>query len=135
MGDRALIVFTEQETIDGEKVTRFSPVTYLHNAGYEVTTLLEKTREVMEGRGADISYAPARFIGVCHEHIGGNLSLGVWNLPDDFEHWDTKRNANKKIDYSHGDHGLIIVDVETWKFKQYGQFPGCDLKQLPTKTG
>lgn len=129
MGDRALIVFTEEEIIDGKKETRFSPVTYLHQSGYQVTKLLGKTREVMESRGADINYAPARFVGVCHEHIGGNLSLGVWNLPDGFATWTDA----EKIDYSHGDHGLFVVDVETWKFKQYGEFPDCKLKQLPVK--
>ena len=41
-----------------------------------------------------------------------------------FASWTKK----EKIDYSHGDAGLIVVDINTWKFKQYGG--SYELKQI-----
>jgi len=80
MGDRALVVFKDPTQVD--KDDRYSPVTYLHWGGDKVPELLKKTKEIMEGRGLDINYTPARFIGVCHILMEGNLSLGTWNLPE-----------------------------------------------------
>jgi hypothetical protein len=53
MGDRALVIFT-----DGKEV---SPVIYLHWHGSRVPELLAQLKLLMASRGADASYAAARF--------------------------------------------------------------------------
>lgn len=126
MGDRALVVFKDPTVED--KDDRYSPVTYLHWGGERVPELLKETKQIMESRGVDINYTPARFIGVCHSEMEGNLSLGTWNLPQGFDKW----NKTQLIDYSHGDAGLIVVDINTWKFEQYGG--SYELKQIKEET-
>lgn len=72
MGDRALVIFT-----DGKEV---SPVMYLHWHGSRVPELLAQHKIVMASRGADVSYAAARFTGIVHAIMPeSNLSLGMWN--------------------------------------------------------
>jgi len=122
MGDRALVVFKETSELVGK--TEYSPVIYLHWNGEDVPGLLQKTKKVMEGREHDLSYTSARFIGVCNNYLEGNLSLGMWNLPSNFNQWTKK----EKIKYGHGDAGLIVVDINTWLFEQYGG--GYKLKQI-----
>lgn len=70
MGDRALVQFKDNNEV--------SPVVYLHWDGSEVKDWLQELRELMGDRFSDVSYTCARFIGVCHSHIKGNLSLGVF---------------------------------------------------------
>jgi len=96
----------------------YSPVIYLHNSGYKIAELLKKTKTLMESRGLDLHYTVARFTGICHEDLPGNLSLGCWNLPEGFRKWSNKQISN----FSHGDAGVVIVDVGTWECKQYGAF-------------
>lgn len=103
MGDRALIQFT-----DGAEV---SPVIYLHWHGSIVRSLINETRELMQSRGSDLTYAAARFVGIAHSHIPGNLSLGMWNL-------DRRLTA----DDSHGDFGCAIVDVRDWSVECFGGY-------------
>jgi hypothetical protein len=74
MGDRALIIFT-----DGENV---SPTVCLHWGASRVPDWLRKHGELMKSRGADVEYAAARFIGIAHTHIDGNLSLGCWSTEE-----------------------------------------------------
>jgi hypothetical protein len=109
MGDRALIVF------HGGK--QHSPVIYLHWGGYEVVGLLKKTRALMNDRLGDVEYTAARFCGICHEDTDGNTSLGMWNSPKDIEEL-------KASNYSHGDAGVILVDVSdsTWIAKAYNGY-------------
>lgn len=97
MGNRALVQFVNKEK-------DCSPTVYLHWHGNDVGMLLGMLKELMEGRNDDLSYCTARFIGLCHEHIEGNLSLGVWN--------STKKLTKKD---SHGDNGVFIVYLDTWK--------------------
>jgi hypothetical protein len=114
MGDRALVVFT-----DGKDV---SPTTYLHWSGDAVPELLKEHHAVMQGRLGDVSYATARFIGICHTHIEGNLSLGCWNTSAEHRAAIIDRNKAKLADYSHGDAGVIVVDCNTGKWSAYGGY-------------
>ena len=120
MGDRALVIFKHQDN--------YSPVTYLHWHGSDVPQLLWNTREWMVGRENDLDYTAARFVGVCHRHIDGNCSLGIWNLPSDFKH--TEKYLEEM---SQGNAGVIIVDVSTWEFEQYGGYELEPVAPLPSR--
>ena len=121
MGDRALVVFKRIDTNINvaERRAQYSPIIYLHWGGEKVPELLSKLRKLMTSRGEDLNYQAARFVGICHDENPGNLSLGMWNLPDNF---------TESADQSHGDAGLIVVDIKDYSFKQYGHH--YDLKQL-----
>lgn len=95
MGERAQIYFT-----DGRKI---GPGIYLHWNGPDVAELLLETKNHMKGREGDLDYTTARFIGICHEAIPGNLSLGVSNAQSD-GWWN----------HSPGDAGAFLVNVNTW---------------------
>lgn len=112
MGDRALVVFKH----NGE----FSPVVYLHWHGHKVAEWISELKQYMRGREGDLSYVAARFVGICHQHIDGNLSLGIMD-------GGAEMAANPK-ESSHGDHGFIIVDAATFEFEQHGHYPNCKLK-------
>ncbi|MBC3540633.1 hypothetical protein ACFSC6_12140 [Rufibacter sediminis] len=107
MGDRALIIFHDKAKKE------FSPVIYLHWAGYKVKDYIKETQELMADRLDDVSYAAARFIGICHSHEVSNLSLGIWNLPKGF----SSDNAYLK-NMSHGDRGVFLVDASDFSFRQ-----------------
>lgn len=98
MGNRASIVFT-----DGEE---YSPVVYLHWNGFEVPDWLSQTRDLMNSRPGDLDYTAARFVGVCHGHIDGPLSLGLSNYAGDIAKHDP------------GDAGTFVVDVRTWQVQR-----------------
>lgn len=107
MGDRALVVFRSADK------TIVSPTVYLHWSGHAVPELIEKLAVLMNDRRDDVPYACARFIGLCHEHIPGNLSLGVSETPLDVYETDS---------YSHGDAGVVVVDASTFKWKAHGGY-------------
>jgi hypothetical protein len=67
MGDRASIIFFDDRVI--------SPTVYLHWHGPYIPEWLEILEIVMTDRTGDAMYAAARFVGICHERIEGNLSL------------------------------------------------------------
>ena len=101
MGNRAVVQFT-----DGEE---YSPVTYLHWDGDSVPERIKELIELMADRTDDVPYSAARFIGICHKHIPGNLSLGTWN------------NIGKlTTDDSHGDAGCFVVNVKDWAIENFG---------------
>lgn len=102
MGDRALIQF--------ENGIETSPAIYLHWDGNYVEDRIAETKRLMEGRSTDLAYVTARFIGVCHSHIDGNLSLGVWNASYRLTPGD-----------SHGDRGCYVIDISTpdWKVDHF----------------
>ncbi len=112
MGNRALVLFT-----DGERV---SPVVYLHWCGSQVPAWLNELKQLMRGREGDVDYACARFVGLCHTKIKGNLSLGVWNTPPNvgraIRGLPGDRARDELAAYSHGDAGVVIVNVGdfTW---------------------
>ena len=69
MGNRALVIFHDKY--------RISPTVYLHWHGGEVPAILRELTEYMTGPHGDAEYAAARFAGLCHTRINGNLSLGI----------------------------------------------------------
>ena len=50
---------------------------YLHWHGDAVPSWLDQLKDRMNGRFSDAAYAAARFVGICHANIDGNLSLGI----------------------------------------------------------
>lgn len=105
MGDRCLIQF-----YDGKD---FSPVVYLHRHGEQANEFLDIHDKVMQDRKGDLNYSCARFIGICHEKIRPPLSLGIWNA----HHIMTEED-------SHGDAGVILVDVNTFERSYLGGYLG-----------
>jgi hypothetical protein len=115
MGDRALIIFT-----DGTEV---SPVIYLHWSGSKVPDLLEQHKPLMASRGADVSYAAARFVGIVHATMPEqNLSLGMWNADRRIRTAVTRSDADILKELSHGDAGVVVVDVTDYSWKAYGGY-------------
>ena len=110
MGDRALVILKAR----GE----YSPVLYLHRHAPQVRNYITRLREVMESRGADVNYAFARLLGIVHNDIDGNLSLGCWNLPPDFSETDAKALR----DMSHGDGGIYVVDLTDYGIATYAGY-------------
>jgi hypothetical protein len=103
MGDRAIVVFTSGE---GEKAD-YSPGVYVHWSGSAIPEMLKKAAPSL--RKGDPSYAAARFCGFCHTMLEGSLGLGLFDAP-------TKEDiADNFQDYSHGDNGVFIVDIDTGK--------------------
>ncbi len=115
MGDRALVIFT-----DGKEV---SPVIYLHWHGSRVPELLAQHKLLMASRGADVSYAAARFTGIVHATMPeSNLSLGMWNADRATTKAVKTRNAEALEALSHGDAGVVVVDVNRYSWKAYGGY-------------
>lgn len=107
MGDRALITVT-----DGKE---FSPTCYLHWHGVDVPYILNDLHVLMENRRGDVSYTFARLVGICHELISGNMSLGV--LHSSSAKWDKE---------SHGDAGAILYNCATGEVQLYDSYLGDD---------
>ena len=73
----------------------------------------------MEGRFGDAGYAAARFIGICHAKIEGNLSLGVFS--NAFSLADVEREATLEGE-SQGDAGVVVVDTSDFTWGAYGGY-------------
>ena len=110
MGDRALVILKSGKD--------YSPVMYLHWHAPQVQNYVNRLREVMEGRGADIDYGFARLPGIAHNDIAGNLSLGCRNLPIGFD--ETKPEAMQAM--SHGDGGIYVVDLRDYGIATYAGY-------------
>jgi hypothetical protein len=110
MGDRALVIL--------KSGTNYSPVMYLHWHAPQVQHYVNRLKEVMESRGEDLNYAFARLLGVVHNDIDGNLSLGCWNLPKGF----SERNTDLLLDMSHGDGGIYVVDLKDYAIATYAGY-------------
>lgn len=108
MGERALVVFH-----DGEE---YSPTVYLHWEGQRIGAHLQEWEELMKGRTGDLQYGAARFIGICHTHVPGALSLGVWNTDHDAPAPTSMEADAYWREKSHGDAGVFLVDVRTESF-------------------
>jgi hypothetical protein len=111
MGNRALVIFHDRHKI--------SPTVYLHWHGGQVPDLIGRLAFTMKGRYGDAEYAAARFTGLCHELIPGNLSLGI------------RRNALTREDLisaramqaiSQGDAGVVVVDTGEFTWTTYGGY-------------
>jgi hypothetical protein len=111
MGNRALVIFHDQN--------RVSPTVYLHWHGDEVPELLRELAETMKGRYGDAEYAAARFTGLCHQRIPGNLSLGIMANP--LRHADLDDEAVLKA-MSYGNAGVVIVNTGDFTWKAYGGY-------------
>lgn len=111
MGDRVLIIL---HTADRSE---YSPVIYGHWCGDQAGKYIRELKELMDKRTDDLAYATARLIGIMHTHNEGNLSLGAWNLPADF-----KDEAEYLKKMSHGDAGVILVDVKDFSFRTVGGY-------------
>ena len=109
MGNRACIVFFDAQSI--------SPTVYLHWHGDAVPTWLLELKDRMTGRFSDASYAAARFVGICHEHIDGNLSLGLNS--NRFTHADL-RNPQVMASASPGNAGMVVVNSRDFTWRAYG---------------
>jgi len=111
MGNRACVVFFDRN--------RVSPTVYLHWHGDAVPAWLDQLKDRMDGRFSDAAYAAARFVGICHAHIGGNLSLGIWSnslsLAD-------LRNADGLKAESPGNAGIVVVDTSDFSWKVFGGY-------------
>ena len=141
MGERALVVFT-----NGEEV---SPAVYLHWHGEDVPQLLNLAAAVMAGdpnsgyqnapRIGDVSYSAARFVGVCHSVIDGNISLGLQPITEKLERGarDLIRPTataharvgavsliRTEIDGMWLDAGFVVVDVRApeWCWRAFGGY-------------
>lgn len=66
MGDRVLVQFKDSNS-------RVSPVCYMHWHGDNAPEFIRECAKLMESRGEDLAYAFARFVGICHSHIKGNI--------------------------------------------------------------
>ena len=111
MGNRALVIFHDSN--------RISPTVYLHWCGGEVPRLLGELATLMEGRSGDADYATARFIGLCHNMIDGNLSLGVYS--NELKRADLQ-NRGLLNDMSAGDAGVVVVNTDDFSWKAYGGY-------------
>jgi hypothetical protein len=108
MGNRACVIFFDHHSV--------SPTVYLHWHGNAVPDWLDHLKERMKGRYSDAAYAAARFVGICHAHIEGYLSLGI--LSNDFT-LDDVHGSDRIIDESPGNAGLVIVDTSVFSWKAY----------------
>ena len=111
MGNRACILFFDQY--------RVSPTVYLHWHGDAVPAWLNQLKDRMKGRYSDASYASARFVGICHANIDGNLSLGI--LSNDLSIADV-RNKDRLEQESPGNAGIVVVDTNNFTWKAYGGY-------------
>jgi hypothetical protein len=111
MGNRALIIFHDKDTI--------SPSVYLHWLGDAVPEILRDLAEYMKDRYGDAEYAAARFTGLCHMRISGNLSLGI--VRNALTRADLD-NASALAAMSHGNAGLVVVDTGDFTWKAYGGY-------------
>jgi hypothetical protein len=111
MGNRASIVFVDQGGV--------SPTVYLHWHGQSVPAWLDQLKTRMEGRFGDASYAAARFIGLCHEQIDGNMSLGLISNGLTLRHL---RSGFPLETLSPGDAGFVVVDTRDFTWKAYGGY-------------
>lgn len=111
MGDRACVIFFDRECV--------SPTVYLHWHGDAVPAWLDSLKTLMATRRDDAAYTAARFIGLCHTRIAGNLSLGVTS--NDLTHADLGDAASLAA-LSPGDAGLVVVNADDFTWRAYGGY-------------
>jgi hypothetical protein len=111
MGDRACVSFYDSAGV--------SPAVYLHWHADHVPGWLAELKQLMKGRLGDAAYAAARFIGLCHLNIEGELSLGVWS--NSFALAKVQDPAVMGEE-RHGDAGMVVVDTRDFGWKAYGGY-------------
>lgn len=149
MGDRALVVFTSQET--GSKEVEVSPTAYLHWDGSRVKEFIAELADLMQNRQNDECYGLARFIGIVHSKSPDDaFGLGCFETPgqvkraigllmagDDSKFkakvWNYDGRKPKQVhkiltatevlrEYSHGDAGVVVVDTRDYSWKAFGGY-------------
>jgi hypothetical protein len=120
MGDRACVVFFDR--------TGVSPTVYLHWHGGEVPTWLGQLKDRMNGRFSDAAYAAARFVGICHANIDGNLSLGISS--NDLSLADVQ-SKDRMEEHSPGNAGIVAVDTSDFSWKAYGGYLAENERRQP----
>jgi hypothetical protein len=111
MGNRAAVLFFDRNQV--------SPTVYLHWHGNDVPDWIDELSRLMTGRTNDAAYAAARFVGICHERIVGNLSLGINsnNLTvKDLKHPDIVAAL------SPGNAGIVVVDTSDFTWQAYAGY-------------
>jgi hypothetical protein len=116
MGDRAIIILHSDDRHE------VGPCVYLHWGGRTVPALLDDLKALMSTRPDDVPYATARLIGLAHVAMPGNLSLGVWNPSPDLQHAIACHDAKRLAEASHGDAGLILVNVHDFTWRAFGGY-------------
>ncbi len=111
MGNRACILFFDAACV--------SPTVYLHWHGDSVPGWLDQLSSLMKGRYGDASYAAARFVGLCHEHIDGNLSLGVSSNSFSVTH---VQSSERMENASPGNAGMVVVNTSDFSWRAYGGY-------------
>jgi hypothetical protein len=111
MGNRACVIFFDHN--------RVSPTVYLHWHGDAVPRWLDQLKATMHGRFGDAAYAAARFVGICHAHIQGNLSLGIWS--NGLSLADLRRTDEMEAE-SPGNAGIVVVDTSDFSWKADGGY-------------
>lgn len=111
MGNRACIVFFDR--------TRVSPTVYLHWHGDAVPAWLDQIKDRMHGRFSDAEYAAARFVGICHANIDGNLSLGISSNGVTLADLQSK---DRMVELSPGNAGFVVVDTSDFSWQAYGGY-------------
>jgi len=96
-----------------------SPTVYVHWHGEAVPAWLEALKERMSGRFSDASYAAARFVGICHANIEGNLSLGVSSNSLSLKDLSFPERIEQE---SPGNAGIVAVDTSDFSWKAYGGY-------------
>jgi hypothetical protein len=109
MGNRACVVFFDRTCV--------SPTVYLHWHGDAVSAWLDQLKDRMNGRFSDAAYAAARFVGICHANIDGNLSLGISS--NDLSQADIQ-SKERMAEESPGNAGIVVVDTSDFSWKAYG---------------
>ena len=97
MGNKAVLCLRDN---DEQGFSEDAIGIYLHRDGSEssIIDFLRLARERMGSRLGDVEYAKARLIGVIHDEIDGNLSLGIGIV--------------KELEY-YSDNGTYIIDCKT----------------------
>jgi hypothetical protein len=111
MGNRACVIFYDSQCV--------SPTVYLHWHGEAVPAWLEQLKHLMKGRFEDAAYAAARFVGLCHQQIEGNMSLGVSS--NALTHANL-HDESRMDDESPGNAGIVVVDTREFTWKAYGGY-------------
>jgi hypothetical protein len=111
MGNRACVIFFDRN--------RVSPTVYLHWHGSSVPAFLDQLKVRMHGRFSDADYAAARFVGICHASIDGNLSLGISS--NSFSQADIRERGIMDA-HSPGNAGMVVVDTSDFSWKAFGGY-------------
>jgi hypothetical protein len=113
MGDRATLILVNRQT------GHVGAEVYLHWNGRRVPYLIESLASLMASRKGDVAYATARLIGLAHDMMPGNLSLGVSLTQPALVSAIRRRDNDFLCDYSPGDAGLVVIDADTFAWEAH----------------